>query len=149
MVEVPGTYTFRDLHVVIQDSMGWVDCHLHKFDMLNPATYRREQIGIPDDSINKSIVPEKHAQIANYFSLFNKLCKYEYVFASPCKFLITLEKIIPVDPNVKYPRCVAGNCSSPPEDNSEDTGDDSWLYEPFDYLNIEFRDPVEACKDAI
>jgi hypothetical protein len=28
--EVPGDYTFWDLHMAIQDAMGWLDYHLHQ-----------------------------------------------------------------------------------------------------------------------
>ncbi len=30
-IQVPETYTFWDLHVAIQDAMGWSDYHLHEF----------------------------------------------------------------------------------------------------------------------
>ena len=30
-IQVPGTCSFWDLHVAIQDAMGWRDCHLHLF----------------------------------------------------------------------------------------------------------------------
>jgi len=32
-IEVPGDDTFWDLHVAIQDAMGWLDYHLHRFTM--------------------------------------------------------------------------------------------------------------------
>ena len=35
-IQVPGTYTFWDLHVAIQDAMGWEDYHLHEFVMRHP-----------------------------------------------------------------------------------------------------------------
>jgi hypothetical protein len=47
-VRVPGS-SFCDLHVAIQDSMGWLDCHLHLFHVRNPETGGLETIGIPDD----------------------------------------------------------------------------------------------------
>jgi len=28
---VPARYSFWDLHVAIQDAMGWLDYHLHEF----------------------------------------------------------------------------------------------------------------------
>jgi hypothetical protein len=28
---VPAAYSFWDLHVAIQDAMGWHDVHLHEF----------------------------------------------------------------------------------------------------------------------
>ena len=30
-IEVPSTYSFWNLHVAIQDAMGWLDYHLHAF----------------------------------------------------------------------------------------------------------------------
>ena len=30
-IQVPSNYSFWDLHVAIQDSMGWLDYHLHEF----------------------------------------------------------------------------------------------------------------------
>ncbi len=48
-IQVPENYTFWDLHVAIQDSMGWTDSHLHAFRIKNPDTGEIEEIGIPDD----------------------------------------------------------------------------------------------------
>jgi hypothetical protein len=28
-IQVPASYSFWDLHIAIQDAMGWFDCHLH------------------------------------------------------------------------------------------------------------------------
>jgi len=36
-IQVPETYTFWDLHVAIQDAMGWEDAHLHEFEMVSPS----------------------------------------------------------------------------------------------------------------
>ena len=32
-IQVPTNYNFWDLHVAIQDSMGWKDYHLHHFEI--------------------------------------------------------------------------------------------------------------------
>ena len=37
-IQVPETYSFWDLHVAVQDAMGWQDYHLHRFDISNPLT---------------------------------------------------------------------------------------------------------------
>ncbi|OFW13207.1 MAG: hypothetical protein A3H29_03900 [Acidobacteria bacterium RIFCSPLOWO2_02_FULL_67_21] len=39
-IHVPEHYSFWDLHVAIQDAMGWQDCHLHV-----PGTRRWRQVG--------------------------------------------------------------------------------------------------------
>lgn len=47
-IQVPETYTFWDLHVAIQDAMGWEDYHLHEFRMMNPDVVENVKIGYPD-----------------------------------------------------------------------------------------------------
>jgi len=37
-IRIPTHYSFWDLHVAIQDAMGWLDYHLHKFKLNSPAT---------------------------------------------------------------------------------------------------------------
>ena len=48
-IQVPETYTFWDLHVAIQDAMGWLDYHLHEFAIIDSATGSTVDIGFPDD----------------------------------------------------------------------------------------------------
>ena len=36
-IQVPETYTFWDLHVAIQDIVGWSDYPLHEFEMVNSS----------------------------------------------------------------------------------------------------------------
>ena len=45
-IEVPGDSTFWDLHVAIQDAMGWLDYHLHRFTMPHPRTKQERVFGI-------------------------------------------------------------------------------------------------------
>ena len=33
-IQVPENYDFYELHVAIQDAMGWYDYHLHQYDAL-------------------------------------------------------------------------------------------------------------------
>jgi len=44
---VPERYTFWDLHVAIQDAMGWKDCHLHEFEVVEVSEKPPLRIGIP------------------------------------------------------------------------------------------------------
>jgi hypothetical protein len=36
-IQVPETCTFWDLHVAIQDVIGWLDYHLHEFEIMDPS----------------------------------------------------------------------------------------------------------------
>ena len=39
-IQVPESYSLWDLHVAIQDAMGWSDCHLHEFAGRGDASER-------------------------------------------------------------------------------------------------------------
>ncbi len=44
-IQVPGHYNFWDLHVAIQDAMGWLDYHLHHFAIRGKGKRREALIG--------------------------------------------------------------------------------------------------------
>ena len=44
-IQVPKRYSFWDLHVAIQDAMGWRDYHFHEFTVVNPKRGSFERIG--------------------------------------------------------------------------------------------------------
>jgi hypothetical protein len=68
-IQVPRTYTFWDLHVAIQDSMGWRDSHLHQFTIKNPSTGVMDLIGIPDEDLQEEleVLPGWKKKVADYF----------------------------------------------------------------------------------
>ncbi|NOX89725.1 MAG: plasmid pRiA4b ORF-3 family protein [Calditrichaeota bacterium] len=114
---VPENYSFWDLHVAIQDSMGWFDCHLHEFRIVNPKTAMREAIGIPDDDFDDfEMKAGWKCKIKDYFSEDNPKADYIYDFGDNWEHTVTLEKILPKSENQEYPVCVAGKRKCPPED---------------------------------
>lgn len=117
-IQVPETYTFWDLHVAIQDAMGWLDYHLHLFEIVNPSTDMIEEIGIPDEDfeLDREVLPGWKRKIADYFPMDNTKANYTYDFGDNWEHMIKLEKILPRDKNAKYPMCIAGKRASPPED---------------------------------
>lgn len=118
-IQVPGTYSFWDLHVAIQDSMGWLDYHLHLFRMSRPGTGDMVQIGIPDEDAfegDEPILPGWSVPIASYFTHPGAASKYEYDFGDGWEHEVTLEAIGPRRKGIRYPRCLAGERACPPED---------------------------------
>jgi hypothetical protein len=74
-IQVPETYTFWDLHVAIQDAMGWLDCHLNEFEIVDPSTGStglRRLIGIPDVEIefDTETLAGWRQRISQWFSIF-------------------------------------------------------------------------------
>jgi hypothetical protein len=45
-LQVPAQYSFWDLHVALQDAMGWLDYHLHVFRLHRPHQRKMIEIGI-------------------------------------------------------------------------------------------------------
>lgn len=116
-IQVPGNYSFYDLHVAIQDSMGWSDYHLHQFEVKYPITGTKVSIGQQSSDFGfEHVIPEDDAKIARYFVSEKDKALYEYDFGDGWDHQIVFEKkILPVA-NVEYPRCVAGKRACPPED---------------------------------
>ncbi|MFH1126877.1 MAG: plasmid pRiA4b ORF-3 family protein [archaeon] len=171
-IQVPETYTFWDFHVAIQDVMGWLDYHLHEFEILNPTNGLKVTIGLPDDDFPKRNLRGWAQKIANYFSLENPSADYIYDFGDYWVHRIKLEKILPREKNVDYPICVKGKRAAPPEDCGGVSGYENileiiknpghveceetmvWLggeFDPehFDPKEVNFDDPAARLKMAL
>lgn len=78
-VEVPGNYSFWDFHVAITDCFGWLDYHLHQFEIVNPKTGETEQIGMPDPEMPE-VLPDWRRKISRYFTPQNPKAVHSYDF---------------------------------------------------------------------
>ncbi len=118
-IQVPEGYSFWDLHVAIQDAMGWLDYHLHAFRVYREHLPGALEIGIPDDY---AVVgdPETHpgweVPISDFFYQVGDSADYEYDFGDGWKHEILLEGILLREKGQKYPRCIDGAHACPPED---------------------------------
>lgn len=109
-IQVPGNYNFWDLHVAIQNAMGWYDCHLHQFEI---KAHRAFGVIIGTEECDEL---ENKAKIAKYFLLPKDKASYEYDFGDGWEHEVVLEKILPAVMGTKYPQCIAGERACPPED---------------------------------
>lgn len=113
-IQVPADYTFWDLHVAIQDAMGWLDYHLHAFQIVGIDG----EIGIPDEEWDESnpIRPSWDVQITDLFSEGRPLASYEYDFGDSWIHQIRFEGYHPAEESRHYPCCLNGARRCPPED---------------------------------
>ena len=117
---IPANYTFFDLHCAIQNAMGWTDSHLHAFYV--GAGKMRDKITIEfpnpemDDFYRKDSRDERKELVADYLGRAVKRCVYSYDFGDGWDHTILFERVLPRDPKVVYPQCVAGENACPPED---------------------------------
>lgn len=165
-IQVPENYTFWDLHVAIQDAMGWRDMHLHEYDVKHPETGEMTRIGIPDEDFDMAgdVRESWNCLIKDYFSPENPRAAYTYDFGDNWQHTVMFEKILLRVKDKTYPQCIKGKRACPPEDCGgvwgydsivEKLGDPSgegqqeiheWLGCPYDanrfgIEQIEFEDP--------
>jgi hypothetical protein len=115
-IEVPGTYTFWELHVAIQDAMGWQDYHLHRFTIPHPRTKKPQIFGIHNLHQDCDDPPGWATQVASMFTFRNPLAQYEYDFGDDWQHTVRLIALERRDFKLTYPRCMGGARACPPED---------------------------------
>jgi hypothetical protein len=115
-IQVPETYTFYDLHVAIQSSMGWMDYHLHEFSIVNPRTKELVGIGIPHEDYDSRVLQGWSNKISKYFNMQNTKATYVYDFGDDWEHIVVLEAICPREADQSYPVCLKGKRACPPED---------------------------------
>jgi hypothetical protein len=115
-IQVPADYSFWDLHVAIQDAMGWQDYHLHGFYFERGK--RTVEIGIPvDPPEDRPFLNSWDAKVADYFRVPGDRCRYDYDFGDGWQHEILLEAILLTDLHAHLPVCIGGARAGPPEDS--------------------------------
>ena len=101
-------------HTIIQLAMGWTNSHLHQF--IHDQNYYSVKMQDDDFWDDYDNIDYKGIKISGLLSEEGERIIYEYDFGDGWEHNITLEKILPVDNEAKYPVCIAGKMNCPPED---------------------------------
>lgn len=140
---VPADYNFWDLHVAIQDSMGWFDSHLHHFEIRGKGKRKETRIGIPDfDRMDdlEEVYPGWEIPVFTYD--LGVEAKYLYDYGDFWMHNIKLEGYIYREKGIKYPICIGGDRACPPED----CGSVSGYYNVIETLSNPENDDYEEMK---
>jgi hypothetical protein len=105
---MPGSMTLADLHLAIQITMGWGDCHLHDFDVGG------EQYGDPNTT--DDVASERRLTLNALVKSGVTRFAYTYDFGDDWEHAILIEKAPPANDAKAYPACVGGKRNGPPED---------------------------------
>lgn len=148
-IQVPSTYSFWDLHIAIQDAMGWLDYHLHVFRLKRPRAKTISQIGIPPDDYfegQSEVLLGWEEFIADYFDEPGKVADYEYDFGDAWEHEILFEGILLREKGKKYPVCLAGERACPPEDCGGVHGYQDFIEIMNDPLHQEHQRMIDWCR---
>jgi Plasmid pRiA4b ORF-3-like protein len=129
--------TLAKLHDVIQDVMGWEDCHLHAFRIGD------EEYGPPDPHGMLEVEDEARMKLSQVVGQGHKKFTYNYDFGDNWDHEILIEKTLEAEAGVKYPRCVAGKRACPPEDCGGPWGYGSFLQAISDPANKRHEELLE------
>lgn len=103
------------LHDLIQISMGWYNSHLHLFEI--GEDHYGDLGQWPKDYLDElETLDERKIKLSEIIGHGVKKFGYEYDMGDSWRHTIQIEKTVPAEIGVKYPRCVAGERACPPED---------------------------------
>lgn len=114
-VAVPSSTTLEQLHRVLQDVMGWEDCHLHEFTFAGHRYGPRNELLDGWGTRPKDEAGAKLLRVAPAGARFT----YLYDFGDGWQHEVvveTVEKAAPGAPGADGPVCLSGRRACPPED---------------------------------
>jgi Plasmid pRiA4b ORF-3-like protein len=110
-LEIPSAMPLNLVHAVLQVAFGWHGYHLHAFETVCG------EFGSPDhDDDWAERQDEATAALAQVAGAERTKVVYRYDFGDDWRHDIVVEKIVPAEPGVAYPRCTGGRRDGPPED---------------------------------
>ncbi len=112
-LEIPADYRFNRVHEVLNAAMGWLDLHLHEFDVAGKR-YGMQDVGMSTDA--DATLPEEDLVLGDVARAGERRLAYWYDFGDDWWHTVEIEDIGPAQKNVFYPRCTAGAGACPPED---------------------------------
>ena len=97
------------LHLILQDVMGWTNSHLHAFRI------GLDNYGEPNPDFNDGMKNERNVRLDKIAQEGSKLI-YDYDFGDGWEHDLLIEKIVQTETDANYPLCLAGKRACPPED---------------------------------
>ena len=142
--QVKSNITLEELHVVLQIVMGWTDSHLHSFTFSGTQySWAEEQCELDEcnmkDETGIKLYTLIHAPKDSFI--------YDYDFGDDWKHNVLLERVLPVERGVYYPRCLDGKRACPPEDCGGSGGYDEIMNAIKNPENPEYKEIYDWISD--
>ena len=128
--QISGDVSLHKLHETLQVVMEWTNSHLYRFDIGG------SHFGEPNPEYEECEIDMKdarRAKLSRVAPLEKAKFTYEYDFGDSWLHEILVERILPVEPGIRYPVCLIGRRACPREDCGGIGG--------YDYLLEVLEDP--------
>lgn len=110
VVTVPAAMGLDQLHLTLNEAMGWNNSHLHEF-VIGGRKY--SDVRTADGAI--TFQDESMFRLDEVVKVGDRF-EYAYDFGDGWEHVVKVEKELPFDDRVAYPVCLAGKRACPPED---------------------------------
>jgi hypothetical protein len=112
-VAIPSSMNLKAVHGVIQAAMGWLDCHLWRFE----TNRHKYSLLIPDDPMwNERITDAATTKLSSLIADGVVAMTYVYDMGDDWRHRIIVEKFMPAETKASYPQFLGGERRCPPED---------------------------------
>ena len=141
-LELSSATKLGQLHRILQIAFGWEDYHLHEF------RFGSQRYGVPEPDMNgfgDPVLSEKSVRLSCVMSKPRQKMLYLYDFGDDWHVEILLESIKPPVADARYPRCIAGARSAPPEDSGGPWGYEAMLEALADPQHERHEELAEWC----
>jgi hypothetical protein len=123
-IQVWEDVTMGKLHEILQIVMDWEDYHLHEFRIGR----RLYSVPDPDDDMHeRTVIDERRERLCDAVPRVGTQFLYLYDFGDSWRHDLLLEAIMMPAPSMPYPRCIAGERRTPPEDVGGTPGYEEYL----------------------
>ncbi|UTV30527.1 plasmid pRiA4b ORF-3 family protein [Photobacterium atrarenae] len=145
-IDVPDHYQFWELHVAIQDAMGWLDYHLFTFSPRKQGPTKGKPIGLPESEHDDSLIAAWDLPVKKYFTTLGNTIDYIYDFGDNWHHEVMLVGMFLAPMDSDYPQCLIGERACPPEDCGGMFGYQNLLEVLSDQEHEDYADMVEWLK---
>lgn len=145
-LEVSSHLTLDDLHLVIQEALGWTDSHLHRFAVGRSSWDRDAEMYLCPYDVEEgedSDVPEVEVRLDEVLVDPGDVLHYVYDYGDDWEHTIRLEAASNRAPDSPIAVCVAGRRAGPPEDCGGIHGYEEMLAAAADPSNERHDEAVE------
>jgi hypothetical protein len=119
--------SLAELHEIIQTCMSWEDYHLHVFAIGGEQFGLPEQWNEPGGWGEPEVGDSRKIKLSQLVAQGIKKFRYVYDMGDSWEHTLQIEKTLPAETGVKYPRCTDGKRACPPEDCGGPWGYDDFL----------------------
>jgi hypothetical protein len=109
-LQVAGSTSLYQLHLIIQEAMGWGNYHLYDFEVAGT------HYGDPDPEWGIEIKSARSSGLSRLVLSEGTTFAYVYDMGDNWEHEILVEKILLPESGKRYPACLTGRRGCPPED---------------------------------